>query len=89
VSLDRNLFFLFYNKLYDQASSIKRNEEIGGHSPVWAKRAQVENCRAYATPWPSSYNKEELRLMDYNNGESMILPYEYMDIPEHVDKASK
>ncbi len=64
VSLDKNLFFLFYNKLYAEESTIKINEEIGGHSPVWAKRAQVENCRAYMTPQPSDYNLKELRLLD-------------------------
>ena len=36
------------------------NKEIGGHSSVWARRAQIEGCKTYLSPYPSSFNKERL-----------------------------
>ena len=42
VSKSRDLFYLFLDTLRD--SSVSRREEIGGHSAVWALRAQIEGC---------------------------------------------
>ena len=48
TSLDKDLFFLFHDRL-DEAK-IPLINEVGGHSAVWALRAQTEDCRAYITP---------------------------------------
>ena len=89
VSLDKDLFFFIYDKLYDSDHPVPVNEEIGGHSPVWSKRAQVENCRVYTTPWPSDFNKEKIPLKDHYNGSNLIMPFELMEEPEHVNRKSK
>lgn len=46
VSKSRDLFYLFLDSLRE--SEITRREEIGGHSAVWALRAQIEGCKVYA-----------------------------------------
>ena len=58
VSLDKELFFLFHDRLVDNKVSFK--SELGGHASVWALRAQAENCKVFATPWPSTYYKQNL-----------------------------
>ena len=30
-----------------RSSTLTRREEIGGHSAVWAIRAQIEGCKVY------------------------------------------
>ena len=53
VSPDRDLFYLLHDRLYglgEATDPIAVNEELGGHSSVWAIRAQFENCKAYVTP---------------------------------------
>jgi len=83
VSPDRELFYLLHDRLYErQPKAIEVNEEIGGHSSVWAIRAQHENCRVYVTPSPSDFNIENLRRKDLNNGEDLVLPIEHMDAPD-------
>ena len=39
VSLDRELFSLMHDRLYEKENPIEVNEEIGGHASVWAIRA--------------------------------------------------
>ena len=79
TSLDKDLFFLLHERLYE--ANIDINEEVGGHSSVWAIRAQHENCKAYIVPQPSEYYNESLRRMDLYNGENLILPTEHMEVP--------
>lgn len=45
VSASRDLFYLFYETLAEH--DVEFREEIGGHSPVWAKRAQMEECKVF------------------------------------------
>ena len=91
VSPDRDLFYLLHNRLFDGKSaasplpdnSISVAEEIGGHSSVFAIRAQFEQCRVYTTPNPSDFNIENLQRKDLNEGSDLILPIEH--IMEGVD----
>ena len=43
VSLEKDLFFLFHDRLYDtvksNGESIRVKDQIGGHASVWAIRA--------------------------------------------------
>lgn len=48
VSKDKALFFLLLDRLRDKG--LATNDEIGGHSSVWAIRAQYENCKVYVVP---------------------------------------
>ena len=92
VSPDRDLFYLLHNRLFDGKSaasplpdnSIAVAEEIGGHSSVFAIRAQFEQCRVYTTPNPSDFNIENLERKDLNEGSDLILPIEH--IMEGVDQ---
>jgi hypothetical protein len=45
VSQSKDLFFILFNRLGE--ASIATHEEIGGHSTVWAKRAQTEGCNVF------------------------------------------
>jgi hypothetical protein len=45
VSNSKELFYSFYNGLKE--SGIKVREEMGGHSTVWAIRAQKEQCKVF------------------------------------------
>lgn len=72
VSLDKDLFMLFLDRLYDGEGTngrpITLNEEIGGHSSVWTQTAQLQGCRSYITPWPSDFNLQGLKRDDANDG---------------------
>ena len=71
VSPDRDLFYLLHDRLYGLGATTDRiavNEELGGHSSVWAIRAQFENCKAYVTPLPSEFNVQNLRRNDLYDG---------------------
>jgi len=58
VSQSKDLFDLMLNKIESQ--NIETLDEIGGHASVWALRAQMENCKVFAAPSPSSYNEQKL-----------------------------
>jgi hypothetical protein len=45
VSNSKDLFWYFYTNLRD--SEIAVREEMGGHSTVWAIRAQREQCKVF------------------------------------------
>jgi hypothetical protein len=45
VSNSKELFYQFYDGL--KASEIPIREEMGGHSTVWAARAQKEKCQVF------------------------------------------
>ena len=45
VSDSRELFELFRDAL--AASNLPHRDELGGHSSVWALRAQREGCKVY------------------------------------------
>ena len=86
VSPDRDLFYLLHNRLFDGKStasqqpdnSISVVEEIGGHSSVFAIRAQFEQCRVYMTPNPSDFNLKNLKRKDLSDGSHLILPIEHI-----------
>ena len=46
VSNSRDIFYLFLDTLKDH-KNITRRDEIGGHSAVWAIRAQIEGCKVF------------------------------------------
>ena len=48
VSQNKELFFLLINRL--ETANIHQVSELGGHSSVWALRAQQENCHVYTSP---------------------------------------
>lgn len=52
--MDKDLFFMITNRLTE--ASVPVSEEIGGHSAVWAKRAQIEHCRAFIASYPSDFD---------------------------------
>ena len=66
TSINRELFLLFHERLYE--ASIDMNEEVGGHSSVWAIRAQHENCKVYIVPPSSEYYTQVLRRNDLYDG---------------------
>lgn len=45
VSQSKELFYLVADRLTE--AQIDVTEEIGGHSAVWAKRAQIEGCDVF------------------------------------------
>jgi hypothetical protein len=45
VSNSRDLFYLLYDTL--KQSNLQQRDELGGHSPVWALRAQREKCKVF------------------------------------------
>jgi len=83
VSFQPDIFFLVADKLED--FNIKVNSEIGGHSAVWALRAQLENCKAYIAALPTQFNIKKLRLSDHR-GENLVFPHELIDAPEDVNR---
>lgn len=54
-----DFFLLLLDRLNE--AEIPYNEEIGGHSAVWAKRAQIEGCRSYIAAYPSEYAVQNLK----------------------------
>ena len=65
--------------------------EIGGHSSVWAKRAQIEGCKSYMTPYPSDFNKDRLVLSreEGKSTEDLLVLKGVDDAPEDVNKGKK
>jgi ADP-dependent phosphofructokinase/glucokinase len=60
VSQSKDLFYLMHDRLGD--TGVKVHQAIGGHSSVWAKRAQFEGCKVYIAPYPSEFNKERMSV---------------------------
>lgn len=56
--MDKDLFFLIANRLTE--ANIKVNEEIGGHSAVWAKRGQIEHCKTFIASYPSDFDIQNI-----------------------------
>lgn len=58
VSQSKDLFFMLFNRLSD--AGIATLEEIGGHSAVWAKRAQNEGCNVFTAAQPTDFIAKSL-----------------------------
>lgn len=41
-------------------ANVETNVELGGHSVVWAKRSQMEECKVYTTPSPDDFSTREI-----------------------------
>ena len=82
VSQDKDLFLMMSDRLFND--KIEVNEEIGGHSAVWALRSMIEGCRAYITPQPSNFSKKNLNI----NGDTskLIFPIDKMTVDENVNR---
>lgn len=46
------------------SAEVEKRDELGGHSSVWALRAQMEECRIFIRPSPSEFNNENLKFSD-------------------------
>lgn len=72
VSQSKELFYLIYDRLAE--AGIEINEEIGGHSIVWAKRAQIEGCDAFIAAHPTEFTMRELPLKSATQSAHLIHP---------------
>jgi hypothetical protein len=52
------LFYLIHDRL--ASAGISTHHEIGGHSAVWAKRAQLEGCNVFITALPTDFNQQSI-----------------------------
>lgn len=74
VSNSKDLFYYFYDSLRD--SNILNREEMGGHSTIWAIRAQREQCKVFIAAQTSKLAEDEL-----------IVNEKYLNWPrEEIDK---
>jgi hypothetical protein len=90
VSSSRDIFYLFLDTLRE--SDLTFREEIGGHSPVWAIRAQKEGCKVFtaAQSFPSSL--EQLANTKESSEKYLLWPIkeiEEMAGPASQDKFNK
>lgn len=60
VSNSKDLFYFFYDSLKE--SGITLREEMGGHSTVWAIRAQREQCKVFIAAQTSPLAEKELPI---------------------------
>ena len=87
MSQSKDLFFLLLDKLRE--SKVPVTEEIGGHSSVWAIRAQHENCKVYVVPDSQDYLIDALRRKDLYNGDNLQLPLQHMEKSATATRKSK
>ncbi len=64
VSQNKEMFDMFLNIV--RSDKLLSREELGGHSAVWAVRAQLEKCKVFTATQSSSVIQEELGLKDKN-----------------------
>lgn len=82
VSNSKELFYLFYDSLKE--SKITLREELGGHSPVWALRAQKENCKVFISAPNNEVTARELKI-----NENLIWPKELIEEMSDHNKKKK
>jgi hypothetical protein len=62
VSNSKELFYLFYDSLKE--SDLTLREELGGHSSVWALRAQKEGCKAFIAAPSNEVIERDIKMND-------------------------
>lgn len=45
-------------------SNLAQRNELGGHSPVWARRAQMEGCKVYVAAQSTPVIDSQMSLND-------------------------
>lgn len=72
MSQSKDLFFLLFNRLTE--AGIATHEEIGGHSAVWAKRAQIEGCDVFTAAQPTDFTTKNLPNASRSQRHHLIHP---------------
>lgn len=72
VSKSKELFYLFLDTLRD--SDISHRDEIGGHSAVWAVRAQIEGCKVFTAAQSNPVIDSQLPLTHPKSNPLLLWP---------------
>ena len=72
VSNSKELFYLLLDTLKD--SDLYQRYELGGHSPVWAKRAQMEGCKVFIAAQTTKVTEKDMPFTEVASGKYLLWP---------------
>ena len=70
-------------------AQIDTDEEIGGHSAVWAKRAQIEGCDVFIAAQPTEFTSQTLPNSLSSQSKHLVFPQEKLRANKPKAKAKK
>ena len=72
VSNSKELFYLLLDTLKD--SDLYQRYELGGRSPVWAKRAQMEGCKVFIAAQTTKVTEKDMPFTEVASGKYLLWP---------------